>query len=203
VEDNNCAGKKTGVVNIVRQALGIVLWDFLIPVRPVKRTYGALRTSAKQTADQGRILKTWTAQARKQISSLPPPPESEGEVTFEMAMARRSHSAMSIQALERLFRNRKRAALGGGFIVIVVNMIGVAAAAAHGDVLHAVMGLMSMSAECFVMFALALSNQFRLWQLQVRRLSRSEHGGLEDFRAENPNWIWLTLSPDICVKQAG
>jgi hypothetical protein len=200
VEDNNRAGKKTQVVNIARKALGIVLWDFLVPVRPIKRTYGAIRASAKQTADQARILKTWAKQAREQLSPPPPPSEPEIEVTFEMAIARRSSQAMSVQALERLFRNRKRAVLGGGFIVVMVNMIGVVSAVAQSDVLHAMMGFVSMSAECFVIFALALSNQFRLWQLQVRRLSKSEHGGLDDFKAENPNWIWLTLSPDISFK---
>ena len=57
--------------------------------------------------------------------------------------------------------------------------------------------LLSIATASPLLFALALSAQFRMWQLTTRRLSAAEHGGFNDFKIENPDWLLKTLNPQI------
>ncbi|HHX4060133.1 TPA: hypothetical protein ACU967_007668 [Burkholderia contaminans] len=116
------------------------------------------------------------------------------EQGFEEMMRNRSAGAPSIADLQRRFRFQKRLAIGTGTAFLLMAVY----ALSRGNVF----GIFTLVAGLPVMFMASLTAQFRLWQLQNQRLSRAEHGGLNDFMRE-PGWFVSVINPEFWKRQKG
>ncbi|SDR54501.1 hypothetical protein [Pseudomonas cannabina] len=118
-------------------------------------------------------------------------------MSFEEAIANREPGAMSVEQLHLFFLRRKRAALFAGSIFWLLGLIGLTMGLINGSTKTVIQSLLSIATASPLLFALALSAQFRMWQLTTRRLSAAERGGFNDFKIENPDWLLKTLNPQI------
>lgn len=152
--------------------------------------------AAKQQHDENIVyIKELYARAKQKARS-----EHQGESGtaneqgFEEMMRSRSVGAPSVADLQRRFLFQKRLAVGTGAVFLLMAVY----ALSRGNVF----GIFTLVAGLPVMFMASLTAQFRLWQLRNRRLSRAEHGGLNDFMQE-PGWFVSVIDPELWKKQKG
>ncbi|MBJ9698309.1 hypothetical protein I5699_35135 [Burkholderia cenocepacia] len=151
--------------------------------------------AAKQQHDENIVyIKDLIARARQQKARAEQQGGAASEQGFEEMMRSRSAGAPSTVELERRFRFQKRLAIGTGTVFLLMAVY----ALSRGNVF----GIFTLVAGLPVMFMASLSAQFRLWQLRNRRLSRAEHGGLNDFMRE-PGWFVSVLDPEFGKLQQG
>lgn len=176
-----------------KAAASIALRIFL-PFWSMKQTVRLAREEAAKRKENWQTIKEMTVEAKQALIRSDGDAESEA-LTFEQAMANRKPGAMSVEQLQLFFSRRKRAALFAGAIFWVLGLIGLTTGCIDGSIQTVIQSLLSIAAASPLLFALALSAQFRLWQLETRRLSEAEKGGFVDFQRENPDWLIKTLNP--------
>lgn len=175
------------ISNVLR-AIGRAALSVLLPWRVVRRDVDRLRRTAADHQKNVRYLRSLARNLGKRTSGDDRPTIT----TFDEV--KRKHSAAQIADLKRRFLFQKRLALSSAMGVLIIS----ACAIASGRLL----GIATIIASMPLFFMACLSAQFRLWQLRNERLSKGEHGGLEDFFAENPRWLRQVLSPEL-GKRAG
>lgn len=178
-----------------RQAASIAL-RIILPFWSMKQTVRLAKQEAAKTKENWEAIKDLSAEAKQALFQSDGGSEAGSEaLTFEQAMANRKPGAMSVEQLQLYFLRRKRAALLAGAIFWMFGLIGVVTGYFDGSMRTVIQSLLSIAAATPLFFALALSAQFRLWQLETRRLSEDEKGGFADFQNENPDWLIKTLNP--------
>lgn len=178
-----------------KQAASIAL-RIILPFWSMKQTVRLAKQEAAKTRENWEAIKDLSAEAKHALFQSDGGSEAGSEaLTFEQAMANRKPGAMSVEQLHLYFLRRKRAALLAGAIFWLFGLIGVVTGCFDGSTRTVIQSLLSIGAATPLLFALALSAQFRLWQLENRRLSEFEKGGFADFQNENPDWLIRTLNP--------
>lgn len=114
---------------------------------------------------------------------------SDETCTFDAAIAALGPDAPSLATLRRRFLRRKRFALATGACFVALSCYAIASGR--------MLGIATLLSSTPLFFMAALSAQLRLWQLQTRRLSKDEKGGLHDFLRERPRWFLEVLNPEI------
>jgi len=168
--------------------------DVLLPWRPIIKSAKLLGEQARMAAGQ---LKALMQNARESLQTKDSEKESRA---FAEVLA--SHAALPLQTLQWHFLLRKRVALGLGGVLLGVAVLGFLVSAHRGDVMGIGLAALSAGASVFASFLFALAAQFRLWQLRVQRLNRTERGGFEDFRREERDWAFQALSPEIGISRS-
>lgn len=150
--------------------------------------------AAKQQHDENVVyIKELYARAKQRKARAEQKGEGgAAEQGFEEMMRRRAVGAPSIADLQRRFLFQKRLAIAVGSVFLLMGVY----ALSRGNLL----GIFTLAAGLPVMFMASLTAQFRLWQLRNRRLSRTEHGGLNDFTKE-PSWFASVLDPEFGKQQ--
>jgi hypothetical protein len=123
--------------------------------------------------------------------------------SFEAAMARRSQGALELAELRRYFLGRKRAAVFTGLAFAIFGLMGLIGGLVAADVKGSALSVISILASQPLCFMFALSAQLRLWQLQNKRLSSAEGGGLKDFVRSEPRWWLITIDPELGTDKGG
>lgn len=178
-----------------KQAASVAL-RILLPFWSMKQTVRLAKQEAAKTKENWATIKEMSAEAKQALLRGEGEESAESEpLTFEEAMANRKPGAMSVEQLHLYFLRRKRAALLAGSIFWLLGLIGIVTGSIDGSTKTIIQSCLSIVAATPLLFALALSAQLRLWQLETRRLSVSENGGFNDFLKANPNWLLKTLSP--------
>ena len=178
-----------------KQAASVAL-RILLPFWSMRQTVRLAKQEAAKTKENWATIKEMSAEAKQALLRGDGEEFAESEpLTFEEAMANRKPGAMSVEQLHLYFLRRKRAALLAGSIFWLLGLIGIVTGSIDGSTKTIIQSFLSIAAATPLLFALALSAQFRLWQLETRRLSVSEKGGFNDFLKENTNWLLKTLSP--------
>jgi len=152
--------------------------------------------AAKQQHDENIVyIKELYARAKRKARAEQ---QGEGDTAkgqgFEEMMRNRSVGAPSIADLQRRFLFQKRLAIGTGAVFLLMAVY----ALSRGNLF----GIFTIVAGLPVMFMASLTAQFRLWQLQNRRLSRAERGGLNDFMRE-PGWFVSVIDPELWKQRKG
>ncbi|WP_241136396.1 DotA/TraY family protein [Achromobacter insuavis] len=166
--------------------------NVLLPFKAMRNSVWVAQDAARRTKEDMRLL-GHMAKAAKAAAEQSAEGEGQASLGFEQAMATRRPGALSVTALRCHFLWRKRAALAAGSILALIALVGIAGALAIGSSGMAVLSLLSVVATTGYCFILALGAQHRIWQLDTRRLSADEKGGLEDFKKETA-WVVDTLS---------
>lgn len=166
-----------------------------LPTYAFRKNVQSLKAVKQQHAENIVYIKDLIARAREQKARA----EQKGEAAtaeqgFEEMMRRRAVGAPSIADLQRRFLFQKRLAIAVGSVFLLMGVY----ALSRGNLL----GIFTLVAGLPVMFMASLTAQFRLWQLRSRRLSRAEHGGLNDFTKE-PGWFASVLDPELRKQQKG
>jgi hypothetical protein len=182
---------------------GSVAMHIILPFWSMRQTVRLAKREANKTKDNWASIVEMSADAKKALlgnkeieagqTTLP--------VSFEEAMANRKPGAMSQDQLYLFFLRRKRAALLAVSLFWVFGLIGLGGGVLDGSAQVVIQSGLSLVSSSGLLFALALSAQLRLWQLETRRLSAEERGGLKDYMSENPTWIRQTLSPQYSTKK--
>ncbi|MDN7936180.1 hypothetical protein QZM52_33405 [Burkholderia metallica] len=152
--------------------------------------------AAKQQHDENIVyIKELYARAKRNARAEQ---QGEGDTAmergFEEMMRSRSVGAPNIADLQRRFLFQKRLAIGTGAVFLLMAVY----ALSRGNLF----GIFTIVAGLPVMFMASLTAQFRLWQLQNRRLSRAERGGLNDFMRE-PGWFVSVIDPELWKQRKG
>lgn len=178
-----------------KQAASIAL-RILLPFWSMRQTVRLAKQEAAKTKENWATIKEMSAEAKQALLRGDGDESNESQpMTFDEAMANRKPGAMSVEQLHLYFLRRKRAALLAGSIFWLLGVIGIFSGCIDGSTKTVIQSLLSIAAASPLLFALALSAQFRMWQLETRRLAVVEHGGFNDFLTENPNWLLKTLNP--------
>lgn len=177
-----------------RRAGGTVL-KVLFPFSAMRQTAELAQREAERTRSNLVVLKRLGRDARDAIAG---PRSSEAvDETFDEAMRRRRPDAMSAADLRKHFLLRKRIAIFAAAFFFLTALgqavLGIWMDSVRAVVLAALCGLSFQP----MFFVITLGAQLRIWQLDTRRLSSSEHGGIKDFMRECPSWWLITLDPEL------
>ncbi|WP_156902026.1 hypothetical protein [Azohydromonas australica] len=186
------------------RAVGRGLLRVLLPLHAMRQTAHLAKQEAQRTRENVVVLRKLASQAQRAVTgikeqpakgqTLPAEPE---DVSFAQAMAQRGPDAMSIPELRRSFVARKRMALAMAAVFALAALMQIAWGLVKPSVGALFFGLLCLASSQPLCFVLALSAHFRIWQLDNRRLSRAEKGGLADFRREVPRWWLAVLDPEF------
>lgn len=182
------SGVRSGVGRTFKVLFPGVRWTLRLwkgEVQKSKAAVGALVDAAKSARD-----------------SAAPNYDAPQDIGFEAALAARKPGALDVPGLRAYFLGRKRAALLCGALALLSGAWGVGSSVQSGHVAGLVLSAASLPIGLAIAFLHAFSAQHRIWQLEVRRLSVTERGGLNDFRREVPGWIWHVLSPEVHPSRA-
>lgn len=180
-----------------RQAASIAL-RIILPFWSMRQTVRLAKQEAAKTKENWTHIKEMSAEAKQALLHSEVGESTEHKpMSFEEAMANRKPGAMTVEQLHLFFLHRKRAALLAGSIFWLLGLIGLTTGLINGSTKTVIQSLLSIATASPLLFALALSAQFRMWQLTTRRLSAAEHGGFNDFKIENPDWLPKTLNPQF------
>lgn len=165
------------------------------PFAAIRRTLDLAQDQATRTRSNLVVLKELGKGARDALSA--PPQGEERDDSFNDAMERRREDALPAHELRYHFLARKRIAIGASLVFLAVAacqaILAVWSHSLYSLALAIVCGLSPQP----LFFVIALGAQLRLWQLETRRLSVQERGGLEDFMRECPRWWQKTINPEI------
>ncbi len=165
----------------------------LFPFKSMMTTALLLKQETARNRENWEVIKELGHSAKENLS-VKLGRSSGKDQSFAEAMSQRSPGAMSVQDLHLFFLRRKRAAIGACAFFWITGVLGLAIGISDASIKLSIQSLMSIATATPIMFALALSAQLRLWQLQTRRLSSAERGGLKDFINDYPDWLRQTLS---------
>jgi conjugal transfer/type IV secretion protein DotA/TraY len=169
-----------------------------IPLLPLINTVKRLQ----RTHDDSRaLIADLHADIRQKLAASKGQPTTDEEIedieelSFEEAVQVAERNAAirgqqySLAEVRQMQVIKKRMILALAYLMLLVGMLTLV----HTSLLFG-MGML-VFALSMVMFAVPA--QFRIWQIDNRRLSVSEKGGFTDFRTET-NWVLDTLNP--CLK---
>lgn len=192
------------------RTVGRGLLRVLLPFHAIGQTARLAKQEAQRTQENVVLLRDLASQARRSVTGSKEQPEEVEEqstkpadVSFAEAMARRGPDAMPLSDLRRAFLAKKRTALAMAMVFVVAALLQLAWALANHSTFALFLSLMCLAGSAPLCFVLALSAHFRIWQLDNRRLSRAEKGGLADFKREVPRWWLAVLNPEFrrCDKE--
>lgn len=182
---------------------GSVAMHIILPFWSMRQTIRLAKKEASKTKENWAAIKEMSAEAKKALfdGSNPEAEKVTRLSSFEDAMSNRKPGAMSQDELYLYFLRRKRAAMLAGGLFWLFGLIGLGGGLIDGSARAVIQSALSLVSSSALLFVLALSAQLRLWQLETRRLSVEEKGGLQDYMRENPSWIRQTLSPQYRSKK--
>lgn len=172
-------------ISTTLRAISRAALSILLPWRVVRRDFNRLRKTAAEHKKNVLYLRSLAHNLGKRASGDDQAPSTI--TTFDDI--RRKYSARQLADLQRRFLFQKRLALATALAILIIS----ACAIANGRFL----GIATIIASMPLLFMACLSAHFRLWQLRTERLSKAEHGGLDDFFADNPRWIRQVLDPEF------
>ena len=197
------------------RAAGRLLLRVVLPLHAMRTTVSLAKRDAMRSKANLALIAELGAQARRSLTGREPPPTitaldehdrvqlievaaADRNDSFESAIARRGPDAPSIAELRKRFLLKKRTAIAADVFFSSLAMIQVVhvilVGGTHMSIALAILSLVGCQPICFVN---ALAAQLRIWQLETRRLSRAEHGGLGDFMSENPRWWLDAINPEL------
>ncbi|EEI9430734.1 DotA/TraY family protein [Salmonella enterica] len=161
------------------------LWVPLLPLtRTVRRLYHTHDNQRELISQlKGEIREK--LDARKQQATQAEMTFAESAAQAEKLAAQRGE-LFSLQELYAELLLKKRLILMIVYTVLAIGLLTVAMA----SILY---GLLMIIAA-FTMSLYAVPSQFRMWQIENKRLSREENGSFEDFRRET-RWYLNTINP--------
>ena len=171
---------------------GGAAWRVLMPFSAMRGTYNAFRNEAQRNRENIAAIRELGKTARDALLAR----RDVRDQTFDEAMQNRAPGALPEADLYRFFLRRKRAAICAIFLFLIMAVLGVLKGVSVDSLRIVVLAVISVVASLPVFFVLALGAQLRLWQLTTRRLSKAEHGGLQDFMRQ-PGWWQAVLDPEI------
>lgn len=183
------------------KAAGKALWRIVFPFSAMRNTVALIEKELQTTKQNLDAIKELGIEAKEKFSDTLKNKKQIRNDSFEEAMRRRSKDALSEKELYASFLRDKRVALGVGLLFVIFSMYGLLDGIALANGRGILLSVMSLIASQPLFFLVALRAQLRLWQLQTRRLSIEEKGGLNDFMREVPDWVWVTLDPEFGKQQ--
>jgi len=174
--------------NIAR-VLGHGLLNIIWPWSAVKGTLKHFRAAKDAHAGNLVYIRDLYRHSRSKLGNEGIDPSPRHDISFENALARHPAPEQRLARLKRFYLFQKRLMLITGAVICVMSICAIA----NGRWLAIATILSSVP----LLFMGSLSSTFRLWQLRSRRLSRQEHGGLNDFIRENPDWVAQVLNPEF------
>ncbi|WP_150119025.1 hypothetical protein [Massilia sp. NR 4-1] len=177
--------------NIAR-ALGHGLLHIIWPWGAIKNSLKHFRSAKDSHAKNLVYIRDLYRQSQNKIGREEIAPSYDHHISFEDALTSHPEPEQHLAHLKRYYLLQKRLMLATGIVVCVASVCAIA----NGDWL-AIATILS-SVPLFLMGS--FSSTFRLWQLRSRRLSRQEHGGVEDFIRDNPNWVAQILNPEFTTR---
>ncbi|MES2264673.1 MAG: hypothetical protein V4724_39750 [Pseudomonadota bacterium] len=173
-------------IRALGRGMGYIAW----PWSSIKRTLTHVRAAKDDHVRNIVYMRDLFGRSRSGIKR-----KSDGaraDHGFHETMGNRPATAPSITELKRRYLFQKRLALGTGAAISIVSICAIASG--HW------LAMATILSSIPLLFMACLSAHFRLWQLRHSRLSKEEHGGLDDFFQENRNWIRQVLNPELHTK---
>ncbi|HDT2136636.1 DotA/TraY family protein [Enterobacter ludwigii] len=178
----------------IGKAVSSPIWVPLLPliytIKRLQRTHDDSRAVIGDLhADIRQKLAARKGQARTEEQQ-----EDSAELSFEEAVQLAERNAAirgeqySLAEVRQMLVIRKRMILALAYLIFLGGMFTLM----RTSMLFG-MGMLIFSAS---MMLFAVPAQFRIWQIDNRRLSKSEKGGFADFQAET-NWVRDTLNPRL------
>ncbi len=109
--------------------------------------------------------------------------------SFDNAIKR---SGQTVEQLIVIFKRKKNINLSALYIFCILSILSIIHSFINLSKYGFLYSSISLISFFCIFFMLSFSNQFRLWQLNERRLSIDEKGGLMDFMRES-NWLIKSL----------
>lgn len=178
------------------RAVGRFALRILFPFSAMRQTAELAKKEAQRTKDNLVVLRDLGADARRAVLGDRKRTVREDE-SFSEAIDRRGPDALPVPELRRHFLSRKRIALATAAVFGVLAILQIVTGVWHGSGHAVLFGALCLAAGQPLFFIVALGAQLRIWQLDTRRLSVAEKGGLGDFMREVPRWWLVTLSPEL------
>jgi len=175
-------------------AVGRFALRVLLPFAAMRQTVMLAKKEVQRTKDNLVVLKGLGAEARRAVFGQKRKTEPESE-SFSEAIARRGPDSLPIPELRRHFLSRKRITLATAAVFGILALLQIATGIWHRSGHAVLFGSLCLAGGQPLFFIAALGAQLRIWQLDTRRLSVAEEGGLGDFMREEPRWWLITLNP--------
>lgn len=157
----------------------------LFPFSSMKKSVSLIKKEAFTTKERWKEI----CMLAKEIKSNLRHPESKND-SFDAVL---STSPYSRDELISIFITKKNIILSGFYIFFLFIFVSLLTSLllqnTFGVICSVVGGLMCIALNISVLF----QYQFRLWQLQVKRLSLEEKASISDFIHENKRWFFLLL----------
>lgn len=178
----------------IGKAVSSPIWVPLLPlIYTIKRLQRTHDDSRAVIGDLHADIRQKLA-ARKGQNRTEDQQEGSAELSFKEAVQLAERNAAirgqqySLEEVRQMLVIRKRMILALAYLIFLGGMFTLV----RTSMLFG-MGMLIFSAS---MILFAVPAQFRIWQIDNRRLSKSEKGGFADFRAET-NWVRDTLNPRL------
>lgn len=184
------------------KAVGLGIVRVLFPFHAIRRTAHLAKQEARRTQENVVMLRDMADHARRSlVDSKEKQTDSDVSTftddSFDAVMARRKPGSLSIPQLRHSFLLKKRAALAMATFFLVTAAIQIGWGIAISSPRLIFLGSLCLISSQPLCFVIALGAHFRIWQLDNRRLSRAEKGGLNDFKSEVPHWWLAVLDPEF------
>lgn len=167
---------------------------------PFSAMWDSVRLTREQLADRKRELGILKSMAQDVLGAVQKnaAPKTTNELTFaELELQCAAEGRASLSKHRDWFLRKKRASLLLGALFMFLGVLCLLNAALQGQKVAAGLCLMSVLVSQCMAFTYALGSELRIWQIETRRLSAQEGGGLADFVRDTPRWWLRTINPNI------
>lgn len=157
----------------------------LFPFSSIKKSVSLIKKETFNSKDRWNEIRMMAKEIKNNIRHS----ESKND-SFNAVL---STSPYTRDQLISIFITKKNIILSGFYIFLLFIFFSLLTSFllqnTFGVICSVVGGLMCIALNIAVLF----QYQFRLWQLQVKRLSLEEQGSISDFMHENKRWFFLLL----------
>lgn len=174
--------KKITVKKVVKTTFNI-----LFPFKSIKKSASLFIDTTKNTVQTAGNIKNMVSDLYEETKI-----KTKRNDSFESAI---ENSGLTINELIFLFKRRKNIYLISLYFFCILAIASIIYSFTTVSSNSFLFSCISLCACFCIFFLLAFGAQFRLWQLNVRRLSIEEKGGIRDFMKES-NWFFSSLKFD-------
>lgn len=174
------------------------IFRVIFPFRAMRESISVAKRSYQQSKDNLKYIRELKEEAREAIKGSKNRQQKNDQ--FETTMKKFAPDFQTENDAYSFFLKKKRILLLGAFIFLTTGVLGLCVGFIDGAFKAILLSSMSLASSQPLFFILALSAQLRLWQLETRRLSVEERGGLQDFIKERRGWYWEVIDPQFGYK---
>lgn len=170
----------------------------VFPFWSIRQSISVAKKSYQQSKDNLQYIRALKDDAKAAVQASKEKERKNDQ--FESTMHKYAPDYQAENDAYSYFLRKKRTLLSGALFFLIMGVIGLCTGLIDGQFKRILLSCMTIIASQPLFFVLALGSQLRLWQLETRRLSVEERGGLQDFMKERNGWYWEVIDPQLGYK---